>query len=123
MDLSCLSCISTTLLTTLTPIRLFGDDTSLYIIVDDPIQAADQRNSDLVKIHRCGDEWLVKSESIILSMKYNKHFYPPVLMNQIKFAEVNSNKHLSVIFSNHEYLELVKSKAWTRINIIRKLKF
>ena len=30
-------------------IRLFADVTSLYIIVDDPIQAADQLNSDLAK--------------------------------------------------------------------------
>ena len=27
--------------------RLFVDDTTLYIIVDDPVQAADQLNSDL----------------------------------------------------------------------------
>ena len=33
-------------------IRLFADDTSLYIIVDDPIQAAEQLNLDLAKIHQ-----------------------------------------------------------------------
>ena len=32
-------------------IRLFADDTSLYIIFDDTIQAADQLNLDLAKIH------------------------------------------------------------------------
>ena len=32
--------------------RLFADDTSLHIIVDDPIQAAEQLNLDLAKIHR-----------------------------------------------------------------------
>ena len=31
-------------------IRLFADDTSLYIIVEDPQRAADQLNSDLAKI-------------------------------------------------------------------------
>ena len=35
-------------------IILFADDTSLYIIVDDPIQAADQLNSDLAKILSLG---------------------------------------------------------------------
>ena len=30
-------------------IRLFADDTSLYIIVDNPLQAAEQLNSDLQK--------------------------------------------------------------------------
>ena len=33
-------------------IRLFSDDTSLYIIVVDHIQAAEQFNLDLAKIHR-----------------------------------------------------------------------
>ena len=51
-------------------IRLFADDTSLYIIVDDPIQAAEQLNLDLAKIHYWADKWLVtfnpgKSESIL----------------------------------------------------------
>ena len=48
-------------------------------------------------------------------------------MNQTQNAEVNSHKHLSVTFSNdctwHEHLDLVKSKAWKRINMMRKLKF
>ena len=32
-------------------IRLFADDTSLYIVVEDPIDAANQLNEDLQKIH------------------------------------------------------------------------
>ena len=104
-------------------IRLFADDTSLYIIVDDPIQAAEQLNLDLAKIHHWADKWLVtfnpgKSESILLSRKHNKPYHP---------LTVNSHKHLGITFSNdctwHEHLELVKSKAWKRINIMRKLKF
>ena len=113
-------------------IRLFADDTSLYIIVDDPIQAAEQLNLDLAKIHHWADKWLVtfnpgKSESILLSRKHNKPYHPPVLLNQTQIAEVNSHKHLGITISNdctwHEHLELVKSKAWKRINIMRKLKF
>ena len=108
------------------------DATSLYIIVDDPIQAAEQLNLDLVKIHHWADKWLVtfnpgKSESILLSSKHNKPYHPQVLLNQTQFAEVNSHKHLGITFSSdctwHEHLELVKSKAWKRINIMRKLKF
>ena len=104
-------------------IRLFADDTSLY---------AEQLNLDLVKIHRWADKWLVtfnpwKSESILLSMKHNKPYRPPVLLNQTKIAKVNSHKHLGIIFSNdctwHEHIKLVKSKAWKRINIMCKLKF
>ena len=68
-------------------IRLFADDTSLYIIVEDPLRAADQLNSDLAKIHLWANKWLVsfnpsKSESIIFSRKQIKPFHPPVKMNQ-----------------------------------------
>ena len=48
-------------------------------------------------------------------------------MNQTEIEEVTSHKHLGVVFSNdctwHEHLDYIKSKAWTRINITRKLKF
>ena len=40
-------------------ITLFADDTSLYIIVDNTFQAAEQLNSDLQKIHRWAATWLV----------------------------------------------------------------
>ena len=40
-------------------IRLFADDTSLYIIVDNPLQAADTLNADLAKIHSWASKWLV----------------------------------------------------------------
>ena len=38
-------------------IRLFADDTSLYIIVDNPISAADELNADLAKIHSWAVRW------------------------------------------------------------------
>ena len=37
-------------------IRLFADDTTLYISVDNPLHAANQLNSDLSKIH----QWATK---------------------------------------------------------------
>ena len=35
----------------------------MYIIVDDPIQAAEQLNLDMAKIHRWADKWL-RSQSL-----------------------------------------------------------
>ena len=56
-----------------------------------------------------------KSESILLSRKHNIPYHPPVLLNQTQIAEVNSHKHLGIIFSNdcswHEHLELVKTQS------------
>ena len=41
--------------------------------------------------------------------------------------EVSSHIHLSIFFSNdmtwHEHIDYIISKAWTRLNSMRKLKF
>ena len=104
-------------------IRLFADDTSSYINVDNPKQAVEQLNLDLAKMHRWAGKWLVtfnpgKSESLLLSRKYKKPYHPPVLLNQILIAKVSS-----IIFSNdctwYEHLELIQSKAWKRLNTMR----
>ena len=87
-------------------IRLFADDTSLYIIVDNPVEAANQLNSDLLKIHQWATKWLVKfnpakSETVIFSRKQNKPYHPPLLLNQKQVNEVTSHKHfLGLVFSN-----------------------
>ena len=113
-------------------IRLFADDTSLYVIVDDPPTAAGQLNSDLAKIHSWAKKWLVtfnpsKSESVVFSRKRNKPNHPPLSMNQELINEVTSHKHLGLIFSDdcswHEHFDYIKSKACFRINVMRKLKF
>ena len=113
-------------------IRLFADDNTLDIIVDNPLHAANQLNSDLSKIHQWATNWLVtfnpsKSESIIFSRKRNKPNHPNVVMDQKPIQEVNSHIHLGLVLSSdctwHDHLEYINSKAWTRINVMRKLKF
>ena len=113
-------------------IRLFADATTLYIIVDNPLHAANQLNSDLYKIHQWATNWLVtfspsKSESIIFSRKRNKPNHPNVVMDQQPTQEINSHKHLGLVLSSdctwYAHLEYTKSKAWNRINVMRKLKF
>ena len=48
-------------------------------------------------------------------------------MDQQSIQEVNSHRHSGLVLSNdctwHDHLEYIKSKAWTRINVMRKLKF
>ena len=113
-------------------IRLFADDTSLYIIVDDPLGAAITLNSDLSRIHRWASQWLVtfnpsKSESLLFSRKINKPYHPPLTMNYQQVTEVTNHKHLGLYFSSkgtwHEHIEYIKKKAWQRIYIMRRCKF
>ena len=51
-------------------IRLFADDTTLYIIVDTPAQAAFTLNQDLVKISSWADKWLVSFNPKKLNLCY-----------------------------------------------------
>ena len=58
-------------------IRLFADDTSLYIIVENPEVAADILNTDLAKVAAWAKTWLVtfnalKTESLLISRKHNQ---------------------------------------------------
>ena len=115
-----------------TNIRLFADDTSLYIIVETPQSAARKLNNDLSKIKAWASKWLVsfnpsKSESLLISRKRSNINHPDLCMDNNVIQEVNSHKHLGLTFSNdgtwHEHITNITSKAWTRINVMRKLKF
>jgi hypothetical protein len=62
-------------------IKLFADDTSLYVTVDTPQNAADIINRDLEKIHQWSVSWLVKfnpqkTETSVISRKLIKPLQP-----------------------------------------------
>lgn len=113
-------------------IRLFADDTSLYIVVDSPNAAAFTLNRDLENISKWAQEWLVdfnpnKTCSMIISRKINKILHPPLFMNNIALTETRSHKHLGLTFSDtatwSEHIKNITGKAWTRLNLLRSLKF
>ena len=67
-------------------VRLFADDISLYIIVQNPNTAATILNHDLHCIETWGAQWLVdfnavKTFSQILSLKRNPPLHPPLYIN------------------------------------------
>ena len=114
------------------PIRLFADDTSLYIVVDFPPTAANFLNSDLCAITNCANNWLVtfnasKTVSMTISRKANPPQHPPLFMNNVQLTEIDSHKHLGLTFSKSctwsQHIHNITSKAWARLNLIRSLKF
>ena len=113
-------------------IRLFADDTSLFIIVEDPITAAGSLNMDLDKISKWAATWLVsfnptKTESLLVSRKLNKPHHPTLFMQNHQITEVDCHKHLGIFLSSdctwHQHINYITEKAWFRINIMRKLKY
>ena len=96
-------------------IKLFADDTSLYLVVDDPIETAET----LKFIFGLKLKWLVKfnpqkTETMILSKKNNKPNHPPLKMNNSELQKVDNHKHLGVIFSNngfwHDHVDYLVKK-------------
>ena len=87
-------------------VRLFADDTSLYIIVENPNNAAVTLNNDLSFISKWGDDWLVnfnttKNLSMILSLKRDQPLHPPLYMNVVLVRNTSSHKHLGLTLANN----------------------
>ena len=101
-------------------IRLFADDTSLYLIVDKPETAANLMNADLNKIHEWSKQWLVnfnpsKTEELIISRKTVPPAHPPLYMDNTQIKNVDNHKHLGLILNKscswHVHIEEISSKA------------
>ena len=101
-------------------IRLFADDTSLFISVENPDTAAELLNLDLDKILKWAKRWLVlfnpvKTDSFLVSRKLIKPVHPPLFMEGSQITEVESHKHLGIFFSNdctwHKHIDYIKDKA------------
>ena len=112
-------------------IMVFADDTSLYIIVDNHISAAEELNADLAKIHAGTIRWLVsfnpaKYESMILSCKHNKPFQPQLSMNQnvtnnVNFHNVRTNILTGLLLARSFKTRESKSIASYKYNVQTKI--
>ena len=114
-----------------TNVRLFADDTSLYVIVETPDQAATALNTDLEAVHCWSKTWLVsfnpsKTESIIFSRKRKKPEHPSLYMNNVAIKNVSSHMHLGVTFSEDlkwsSHISFILKKAWQRIGMMKTVK-
>ena len=113
-------------------IKLFANDTSLYLIVDDPQETAQTLNDDLVKLHAWSTKWLVnfnpqKTETMTISRKLNKPNQPNLIMNNTIISTVTEHKHLGLQLSDdgnwNKHIDMITKKAFSRVNILRKFKF
>ena len=113
-------------------IRLFADNTSLFVIVEDPVTAANLLNNDLTKISSWAGKWLVKFNpnktiSFIITRRKNKQRHHSLFMNNIKIKKVQSHKHLVLTFSDdgtwNEHIAAITSAAWKRMGTLRRNKF
>ena len=113
-------------------IRLFTDDTTIYIIIDFPDLAALILNIDLERKAHWAAMWLVnfnpnKNETMLISRKIHRINHPVLYFNHIPIEEVQTHKHLGVYISDkcdwQAHLEYIQAKAWSRVHLLRSLKF
>ena len=77
-------------------IRLFADDTTIYIIVDFPDLTALILNIDLERIAHWAAMWLVdfnpnKNKAMLISRKIYRINHPALYFNNIPIMEVHKN--------------------------------
>ena len=110
-------------------INLFADDTSLLDIVDKPDSSSLRLNRDLETLNAWATQWLVtfnasKTDVITFSTKRNSIAYPPLYLNNVELATVDSHSHLGLTLTKNlswkEHINKVVLKAMRRVNIIKR---
>ena len=101
-------------------IRLFADDTSLYIIVHSPLVAAETLNADLENISRWAATWLMnfnpnKNVALLVSHNVSHPLHPPLFVGNTPINEVEVHKHIGLYLSNdcswNQCINYIKEKV------------
>ena len=112
-------------------IRLFADDTCLFVEVDEPTEAAAILNDNLSEIQQWAEKWLVsfsppKTEELLISNKAPRN-HPPLFLNNQPIKKVNHHKHLGIYLSDNlgwkKNTEEIAKKANRCLGILRPLKY
>ncbi len=115
-----------------TEMRLFADDTCLFITVDNRDLANELVDADLKAIHEWSEQWLVsfsapKTKSLLISNKLDKHLNPAAKFNNVIIDVVQNHKHLGITLSYNlkwgSHIDDICCKAMKRVNIIQHFKF
>ena len=111
---------------------IFADDTTLFEVVDNPINSAQLLNKDLNKISQWSDQWLVtmnpsKTRSMTFSNKRERVNHPVLSMGGCDIEEVNIHTHLGLVFQNNiswnSHVFSMYEKASKRLNLLKSLRF
>ena len=111
-------------------IKMFADDTCLYITVEDPADGAEILNRNLSGVHDWATQWIVnfnaeKTKSMIISNKIMPH--PPIHFAGSQIVNVTKHKHLGLTLSSNlswtEHINLILKDSSKMLEIIRKLKY
>ena len=84
-------------------IKLFADDTSLSIEVDDPVQGAEVLNRDLEKVKDWAKQWLVNfsvEKTKLMTCSFHSINHPDIVFDGMALPETSTHKHLGLTFNS-----------------------
>ena len=87
-------------------IKLFADDTVLYVTVDDVEQATEELNQNLQHLNEWADQWLVnsnphKTKAMNITNKRNSKLNDyPLQFDKQPLEQLENHKHLGVVINN-----------------------
>jgi hypothetical protein len=111
-------------------IKLFADDTSLYIEVDEPDQSANILNHDLRTLKIWADQWLVSfsaPKTKLMTCTFRNINHPNIVFDNVVLPETDSHKHLGLTFTKNlswscHIGNIIKSVS-PMVDVLKKLKY
>jgi hypothetical protein len=113
-------------------IRLFADDTCLYIEIDDPDTQAVQLDEDLESLNQWAKKWHVdfsppKTKELVISRKREPPTHPVSHLDNQPIQKVTQHKHLGLNLTSDLtwaiHIKEIADKANRRLGILRSLKY
>jgi hypothetical protein len=113
--------------------RIFADDTTLYVTVDDTEQIATQQiNDDLQNIKEWAEQWLVtfnpaKTKFMHITLKKELSQITEPIFDGQTLTQVNTHKHLGITLSSNlswsDHISEAVKHAHNRLNMLSFLKY
>jgi len=114
-------------------IRLFADDTSLFVCSDDDQEASDRLNVDLEQLRLWAEQWLInfsppKTVAMNISFKQRNQQVPlpDIKFNEVTLTDVEEHKHLGITFSHNlswtTHITEISQSAGRILNIMAYLR-
>lgn len=114
-------------------VKLFADDTILYVDLDNCQQSADVLNYNLRIIQDWADKWLVnfnpdKTKLLNISNKRNHKLNDhPIVFRDVQCDSVKEQKHLGIIFNDKlkwtNHVDYIIKGVGKYINVLQKLRY
>ena len=113
-------------------IKLFADDTVLFVDVDHTATAESILNADLARLYEWSQKWLVtfnskKTKAMNISLKHQPNTGANLFMNNAKLDYVDAHKHLGLNFNSklnfRSHITSICTKARRQIDMMKRLKY